>query len=127
MEKILPISLKLNFTPNTLGCYGLSDEVDRRGKFNPRNVDCRSDGVGGWFKEGELKTMLVIFQEVEPMNKESDHIHIIALSSALNVGVRVRYMDRGDSSEVIAHDFPEGCSPAIHLLYRPGHYDILYL
>jgi len=23
MEKILPISLKLNFTPNTLGCYGL--------------------------------------------------------------------------------------------------------
>jgi len=25
MEKILPISLKLNFTPNTLGCYGLKD------------------------------------------------------------------------------------------------------
>jgi len=24
MEKILPISLKLNFTPNALGCYGLS-------------------------------------------------------------------------------------------------------
>jgi len=24
MEKILSISLKLNFTPNTLGCYGLS-------------------------------------------------------------------------------------------------------
>ena len=23
METILPISLKLNFTPNTLGCYGL--------------------------------------------------------------------------------------------------------
>jgi len=23
MEKILPISLKLNFTPNTLACYGL--------------------------------------------------------------------------------------------------------
>jgi len=24
MKKILPISLNLNFTPNTLGCYGLS-------------------------------------------------------------------------------------------------------
>jgi len=24
MEKILPISLKLNFTPNTFGCYGLT-------------------------------------------------------------------------------------------------------
>jgi len=23
LEKILPISLKLNFIPNTLGCYGL--------------------------------------------------------------------------------------------------------
>jgi len=23
MEKILSISLKLNFSPNTLGCYGL--------------------------------------------------------------------------------------------------------
>jgi len=23
--KILPISLKLNFTPNTLGCYGLGN------------------------------------------------------------------------------------------------------
>jgi len=25
MEKILPISLKLNLTPNTLGCYGLTE------------------------------------------------------------------------------------------------------
>jgi len=25
MEKIISISLKLDFTPNTLGCYGLSN------------------------------------------------------------------------------------------------------
>lgn len=31
-------------------------------------------------------------REVEPMYKESDHIHIIALSSVLNVTVRVVYM-----------------------------------
>jgi len=24
-EKILPISIKLNFTPNTFGCYGLGE------------------------------------------------------------------------------------------------------
>lgn len=65
-------------------------------------------------------------QEVEPMYKESDHIHIIALSSALDVGIRVRYMDRGQSTEAIAHDFPEGSHVRVHLLYRPGHYDILY-
>jgi len=29
MGKILPISLKLNFTPNTLGFYGLSMAIDR--------------------------------------------------------------------------------------------------
>lgn len=78
------------------------------------------------FIEGGRSVLDFCHQEVEPMFKESDHIHIIALSSALNVGVRVRYMDRGDSSEVIAHDFPEGSKVAVHLLYRPGHYDILY-
>lgn len=78
------------------------------------------------FIEGDRTVADFCHQEVEPMFKESDHIHIIALSTALKVGVRVRYMDRGDSSNVIAHDFPEGSTPAIHLLYRPGHYDILY-
>ncbi|XP_069677985.1 ubiquitin thioesterase otubain-like isoform X3 [Periplaneta americana] len=78
------------------------------------------------FIEGDRSVADFCHQEVEPMYKESDHIHIIALSTALNVGVRVRYMDRGEASEVIAHDFPEGSHPAVHLLYRPGHYDILY-
>ena len=60
------------------------------------------------------------------MARESDHIHIIALTSALGVGVRVVYLDRGDGGKVIPHDFPEGCSPQVVLLYRPGHYDVLY-
>lgn len=81
------------------------------------------------FIEGNRTVFEFCRQEVEPMFKESDHIHIIALSSALNVAVRVRYMDRGNSAEAIAHDFSddvEGKAPQIHLLYRPGHYDILY-
>jgi len=61
--------------------------------------------------------------EVEPMYKESDHIHIIALTSALGIGVRIVYMDRGLGGN---HDFPDSLSPSIHLLYRPGHYDIIY-
>lgn len=78
------------------------------------------------FIEGERSVEDFCHQEVEPMYKESDHIHIIALCSALNVGVRVEYMDRGEGSQVIAHNFPESTPPTIHLLYRPGHYDILY-
>ncbi|XP_065346976.1 ubiquitin thioesterase otubain-like [Cloeon dipterum] len=78
------------------------------------------------FIEGDRGVKDFCHHEVEPMYKESDHIHIIALSSALGVGVRVVYMDRGVESEVIAHDFPDGCQPRVNLLYRPGHYDILY-
>ena len=33
MEVILPISLKLNFSPNTLGCYGLNEAVRGHGRF----------------------------------------------------------------------------------------------
>ncbi|XP_015602185.1 ubiquitin thioesterase otubain-like [Cephus cinctus] len=78
------------------------------------------------FIEGDRTISEFCHQEVEPMYKESDHIHIIAMSTALGTGVRVRYMDRGAGTEVTAHDFPEGALPTVHLLYRPGHYDILY-
>lgn len=68
--------------------------------------------------------------EVEPMFKESDHLHIVALTSALKVCARVVYMDRGPSDSVNVHDFADdqlnSKEPRVHLLYRPGHYDILY-
>lgn len=67
-----------------------------------------------------------LFQEVEPMCKESDHIHIIALAQALNVSILVEYMDRGEGGATNPHVFPEGSEPKVYLLYRPGHYDILY-
>ena len=65
-------------------------------------------------------------QEVEPMGKESDHIHIIALATSLNTCVCVEYMDRGDGGKTTQHTFPENSDPELFLLYRPGHYDLLY-
>jgi len=64
--------------------------------------------------------------DVEPMFIESDHIHITGLTAATGVGVRVVYLDRGAGDTATHHDFPEGQQPDLHLLYRPGHYDILY-
>lgn len=68
--------------------------------------------------------------EVEPMYKESDHIHVVAITSALHVRTRIIYMDRGSQADSVnAHDFPEQDhpeNPRVHLLYRPGHYDVLY-
>jgi len=65
--------------------------------------------------------------EVEPMGKEADHLQITALATAIDVGVAVVYMDRGDTT--VEHEFPEGKGAGgylIKLLYRPGHYDVVY-
>lgn len=80
------------------------------------------------FIEGNYVSLLDFCKkEVEPMYKESDHIHIIAICAALGSAVRVVYMDR-QGLEVTSHDFPD-CpdnNPSVFLLYRPNHYDILY-
>lgn len=60
------------------------------------------------------------------MGKESDHIHITALTQALGVPVQVLYMDHSEGSKCNLHVFPEDSKPSITLLYRPGHYDVLY-
>ncbi|XP_033927705.1 ubiquitin thioesterase OTUB1 [Melopsittacus undulatus] len=48
------------------------------------------------FLEGGRSIKEFCQQEVEPMCKESDHIHIIALARALHVSILVEYMDRGE-------------------------------
>ncbi|KAK6180862.1 hypothetical protein SNE40_008838 [Patella caerulea] len=78
------------------------------------------------FVEGGRTVKEFCNQEVEPMHKESDHIHITALTAALGVNIRVEYMDRGDTPKCNQHDFPDGSRPSVYLLYRPSHYDILY-
>ncbi|ERN06143.1 ubiquitin thioesterase otubain-like [Amborella trichopoda] len=71
---------------------------------------------------------------VEPMGEESDHVQIIALSDALGVPIRVVYLDNSSNGpsklDVNHHDFipssTGSSSPNVTMLYRPGHYDILY-
>ena len=82
--------------------------------------------IQGYWKWADQSFLPILWQEVEPMYVECDHLHITALTSALGVPVRVQYMDRAEGGHVNQHDFPEGAPPRIHLLYRPGHYDILY-
>jgi ubiquitin thioesterase protein OTUB1 len=62
--------------------------------------------------------------QVEAFGRESDQIHIIALSRALQVTVKVAYLDSSDT-KLNFHEFEAG-NLVLHLLYRPGHYDILY-
>jgi len=78
------------------------------------------------FMEGGRSVAEFCSTEVEPMYRESDHIHIIGLTAATGIKIRVIYLDRGSGDEAVHHDFPEDSSPDIHILYRPGHYDVLY-
>lgn len=75
-------------------------------------------------------------REVEPMGKESEQLHVTALTEALGLRVDIHYLD-GRPFDVekglsCIHFRPEedlqdgACPFVIHLLYRPGHYDILY-
>ena len=48
------------------------------------------------------------------------------LTAAAGISVRVVYLDRGSGDEAVHHDFPEDSPPDIHILYRPGHYGVLY-
>jgi ubiquitin thioesterase protein OTUB1 len=88
------------------------------------------------------------------MGEESEEVHIIALCDALGVPIRVVYLDRSirgtEDHTANHHDFfpstnsnlqndesnemdaandlskQENHVPFVTLLYRPGHYDILY-
>ncbi|TMW60213.1 hypothetical protein Poli38472_000255 [Pythium oligandrum] len=71
--------------------------------------------------------------EVEPMGKECDQPQITALTEALQVRVKIEYLDGSTTAEQDLQSYicgtnAEGSEDSIniHVLYRPGHYDILY-
>lgn len=67
--------------------------------------------------------------EVEPIDKEADQIQIMALLTYLEVPIRIIYLD-GNLANVqpTSMTIPEDTKEEVRivLLYRPGHYDILY-
>ena len=88
-------------------------------------------------------------RHVEPLGEDADHVCAVACAAALGLPITVVYLDRssggggggggggaaeaGDESAANAFAFdPDPPSaggplpPRVTLLYRPGHYDILY-
>ncbi|KAJ9636634.1 hypothetical protein H2204_005234 [Knufia peltigerae] len=69
---------------------------------------------------------------IEPSNQEIEHIGLQALNDAViapaYIGLEVLYLDRSAGDEVTPHRFVEDSQnwPSISLIYRPGHYDIIY-
>ncbi|KAI0397660.1 peptidase C65 Otubain-domain-containing protein [Xylariaceae sp. FL0594] len=79
-----------------------------------------------------------ISSTIMPVDKEIDHICLILVHDVLlkpaNIVLEIAYLDRSEGAEVNVHRMPEeanGQDPStlgsvITLLYRPGHYDLLY-
>ncbi|KAI1204883.1 cysteine proteinase [Annulohypoxylon truncatum] len=75
---------------------------------------------------------------IMPIDREIDHIGVVLLHEFLlkpaGIVLEIAYLDRSDGVEVNVHRMPEEANgqdpatlgPMIYLLYRPGHYDILY-
>lgn len=67
--------------------------------------------------------------EVEPCGKEADQVQITALSEALEIGIKIAYLDRSDlggGDEVINWvEFGKVSDEPLTLLYRPGHFDVV--
>ena len=63
-------------------------------------------------------------REVEAVDNECDHVQIIAVTNAFNIGVIIENLT---NQKIETMKFPEDSSDIfIHMLFRPGHYDILY-
>ncbi|KAI8927046.1 peptidase C65 Otubain-domain-containing protein [Entophlyctis helioformis] len=70
---------------------------------------------------------------VEPMCVESDQIHIVAMANIFGVQVNVGNLDTAKADQGINYHEISSFNPlqvdnppVLTLLYRPGHYDILY-
>lgn len=71
---------------------------------------------------------------IDPIDREIEELGVTLLVEVLlkPVGftLEIAYLDRSAGTEVNTHRFPESTAssggPFMHLLYRPGHYDILY-
>ena len=79
-------------------------------------------------------------KEIEPMGKECSMVGVLALAEAFGINVHIEYMDgrpldgtSAGTKRLVKHSFglthdgdPSDSTLSITLLYRPGHYDILY-
>ncbi|KAK1610552.1 hypothetical protein QYE76_034225 [Lolium multiflorum] len=69
-------------------------------------------------------------EEVIPMHKDAFEVHVVALTGVLQVPLRIVNVDISRIAEPNTHIFESSDAapsvPCVTLLYRPGHYDIIY-
>ena len=63
---------------------------------------------------------------IETVGSEFEQVSIIALTNVFEVPVLIQYFDLSPGTACNSHRFPEEGDVKAVLLYRPGHYDMLY-
>lgn len=87
-----------------------------------------------YLEEGYYDIATFCQQQIEPMGKECSMVQVLALTEAFQVKVDIEYLDGHEftpksqgGSGLSKHSFgPDEATTTLTLLYRPGHYDILY-
>jgi ubiquitin thioesterase protein OTUB1 len=81
-----------------------------------------------YLEDGYMDIATFCQTQIEPMGKECTMVQVLALAEAFQVRVKIEYLDgREFQDKLSCHEFgPEASPTQLTLLYRPGHYDILY-
>ncbi|KAJ4362154.1 hypothetical protein N0V95_001502 [Ascochyta clinopodiicola] len=95
-------------------------------------VQSHADDFRHFVPMGDVKAYCA--NNIEPAQCEADNIGVAALADALvkpaGFGLEVWYLDRSPGEEINRSYYAEPSdpihAPMLRLLYRPGHYDILY-
>lgn len=94
---------------------------------------------------GYLKTNAILFEnyifdyngmdhycqtEVDPIDREADQISMMALISYVEIPIKIVYLDQNlqylEGQEMVLPEDAKSENIHINMLYRPGHYDLLY-
>jgi len=63
---------------------------------------------------------------VDPMGRDAETLALDALPQQLGVGLRLWILDRRDEVGLASIDMPVDGQVDVHVLFKPGHYDLLY-
>ena len=81
-----------------------------------------------YLEDGYMDIAAFCQTQIEPMGKECSMVQVLALAEAFQVRVTIEYLDGHEfKDQLTKHEFgPESSQTHLYMLYRPGHYDILY-
>eukprot|EP01059_Diplonema_ambulator_P002608 TRINITY_DN12228_c1_g1_i1.p1 TRINITY_DN12228_c1_g1~~TRINITY_DN12228_c1_g1_i1.p1 ORF type:complete len:251 (+),score=86.37 TRINITY_DN12228_c1_g1_i1:99-851(+) len=116
--KLTPASLYTRFQDST------SDYVAYYGRFAASHyIQTHPDDFQPFL---DLDITTYCQTQIETVGTEFEHPSIIALTTALAVPVKIEYLDLSPGTACNSHTIPDDATPQVHLLYRPGHYDLIY-